>query len=132
VIHHELSHALIAFITGAKIVSIQLFHPDGKRLGNVTYIPRGPKVWQSIQAALSAIAPVILGLSSIYLLYSRVLAICTKPYQYFIIYYLLISILIHSTLSKQDIKTALPSIPICGLILIIVFYISQFNILSLI
>ena len=37
VFHHELSHALLATVTGAKVTKIVFFHPDGDRLGYVTY-----------------------------------------------------------------------------------------------
>ena len=40
-IHHELSHALYALITGAKVTNVEVFKPKDDRLGCVEFIPRG-------------------------------------------------------------------------------------------
>jgi hypothetical protein len=131
-IHHELSHALFAFITGAKIVKINAFKPSGDTLGNVVFTPRGNKIMQAIQMTLSTIAPIITGICSIYLLYSKVLTICTKPYQLFIIYYLIFSILLHMSMSKQDIKCAMKGLSICTVIIYLVYLVSGFSLISFI
>ena len=49
VFHHELSHALLATVTGAKVTKIVFFHPDGDRLGYVEYVTRGNIIMRSIQ-----------------------------------------------------------------------------------
>ena len=62
VCYHELSHALFAFITGAKIKKIVLYHKQKDTLGSVEMIPRGPLPLKWLQLSFSACAPVITGL----------------------------------------------------------------------
>ena len=70
VIHHELSHALLAFITGAKIVQVKLFKYDEEdgSLGQVVFYPRGPLLLRCIQDLFSSIAPTLCGGVSIFCL----------------------------------------------------------------
>lgn len=131
-VHHELSHAIFAFITGAKIIKISLFYPQGDTLGKVIFQPRGNKILQSVQLTLSAIAPVIMGTISVFLLCNEVLTICTKPWQYVIIIYLIISILLHTTMSIQDIKNAIKGLPVCSIIIFIICYLTNFNVITII
>lgn len=119
-VHHELSHALFAFCTGAKVSNIKLYKREKDSLGCVKFSPRGNKVLQAIQLTLTSIAPVITGPISIYLLYSKALTICEKTWQVFIVYYIMISILIHTTMSKQDIKISLKGLPLCVIIIYII------------
>ena len=58
VFHHELSHALLATLTGAKVTKIVFFHPDGDRLGYVQYVTRGNVIMAAIQQTMASIAPV--------------------------------------------------------------------------
>lgn len=120
VVHHELSHALLALVTGAKIVSIELFHPQNGTLGKVKFIPRGNKIIQSVQLTLSAIAPVIIGCVSEYILITYVLASTESVVIKCVVYYLIISILMHMTMSKQDIKNAIKGLPACSLLIFII------------
>lgn len=131
-VHHELSHAIFAFITGAKIIKIDLFYPQGNTLGKVIFQPRGNKILQGVQLTLSAIAPVITGAISVFILYTEVLAICTKPWQYIIIVYLIMSILLHTTMSIQDIKNAIKGLPVCSIIIFIICYLANFDIITII
>lgn len=131
VIHHELSHALAAIITGAKIVSVDLFKPSGNTLGNVVFQPRGNILLQSIQVSISAIAPVFSGIFSVYILLFKVLAMCNNLGQRLLVIYFAVSILLHSTMSGQDIKIALKGLPICALIIFIIMLITKFNIFAL-
>lgn len=59
VFHHELSHALLATVTGAKVTKIVFFHPDGDRLGYVEYVTRGNIIMRSIQQALASITGIL-------------------------------------------------------------------------
>lgn len=55
VIHHELSHAFLAILTGAKVLKISLAKKGtvhNGQLGSVTFAPRGPKVIRNIQCTL--------------------------------------------------------------------------------
>lgn len=129
--HHELSHAIFAFCTGAKIIKIDLFYPEGHTLGKVIFKPRGNAVTKSIQLTMSAIAPVVLGCITEYFLISYVSANSLNGIASFIIYYLIISILLHMTMSKQDIKNAIRGLPICTIIVYCIIFATKLNILTL-
>ena len=51
-IHHELSHALYALITGAKVTNVEVFKPKDDRLGCVEFIPRGNWFTKALQMTL--------------------------------------------------------------------------------
>lgn len=122
VIHHELSHALLLFLTGAKIIKVNLFKPQGNTLGNVKFIPRGNKLLQSVQLSLSAIAPVILGMASVYSIYLLLKTYTFDRHITGLIYYIQFSILVHSSMSMQDIKNALKGSVVCILITFCIIY----------
>lgn len=62
VILHELSHAIGAKISGAKLESVRLFEPDGQKLGCVEFTCRGKRHREvAFQRALSSCAPVLGG-----------------------------------------------------------------------
>lgn len=122
-IHHELAHALFAFCTGAKVTKIELFHPHGNTLGHVEYRVRGNKIMQSIQHTMSAIAPMVCGIITETILYIKVLPKCVDVWQYILLAYTMISILLHMTMSDQDIKMMLKGLPACTLLMYIVYYI---------
>ncbi len=100
-VHHELSHALLALISGAKVEEIHLM-PKGEALGYVNLTPRGPKFLQGFQLSLSAIAPMLCGLatlSGLSVLYGYVSGGWRG-----LILYLALSIFFHMNLSPADIK----------------------------
>lgn len=130
-VHHELSHAITAFCTGAKVTKIELFYPSGPTLGRVSFIPRGNRITKSIQLTLSAIAPVILGCVTEYILIKYVIANSNGIILTVIIYYLIFSIFLHMTMSKQDTKNAIKGLPICTLLIFCVLFATKINIVSL-
>jgi len=104
VMHHELSHALVGWITGAKIIKINLFKPSGMSLGSVEISYRGPWLARSLQACFSSSAPVFCGVATSVLLYSFVVPQITTIPLLILAYYLLFSLLMHMTMSIQDLK----------------------------
>ena len=127
-VHHELSHALLAFVTGAKIDSISLFKPDGDSLGCVEYRNRGSFVFRAIQNSMSAIAPILCGAATssaiIYALFN-----CDIPIPAVIaLIYILVSIILHMRMSNADIKIMWKGIPVVFLIVLIVVWITKFDI----
>lgn len=128
-VHHELAHALFAVITGAKIIKINLFKAQGDTLGSVVFNTRGNHLLKSIQLTMTSIAPVILGIVSEYLLITKVVSNINNMVLLWIIYYVIISILLHMTMSTQDIKNALRGLPICTIIIYILLYITKFSII---
>lgn len=128
VIHHECAHALFVVLTGAKIQDVELFHPQNDRLGSVTWYAKSvfPGA-QSIQCTLVSVAPVILGIMDFCLLYAFLLPRCTQVWQTILIVYLMLSIFFHATMSSQDIRIAWKGLPVCALILLVVFFVTGFD-----
>lgn len=117
VFHHELSHALLATITGAKVTKIVFFKPEGDRLGYVEYKTRGNIIFKSIQNALSSIAPVLCGCLSLFGLF-KLITLCSLPiWALILVIYAMISIVLHMTMSGQDFKTMWKGVPVVTLIL---------------
>lgn len=119
VFHHELSHALWAVITGAKVRKIVFFKPQGDMLGYVEFVPRGNFVFQAIQQTITAIAPVFCGMCTIGgLVY--VLSNWTLPIGMIVfLYYCIASVFIHMTMSAQDVRIMWRGMPIVYLLVLV-------------
>jgi hypothetical protein len=100
-IHHELSHALFVVLTGGKVEKITLI-PKGKKLGSVDFRCRGNWFFRGLQMSLSAIAPVLCGAATLYLMSNYLYPLCSADWMKLLYFYLFISIFFHMTLSKQD------------------------------
>lgn len=124
VIHHELSHLLLAFLTGAKIESVVLFRvkPKNGNIGEVTFRPRGSKWVQALQVVLSSVAPMLLGFWSIWVL-TMVLMPNAVGIHMGVYAYLTFSIFMNMALSKQDIKNIFSKFGWLLLVLFIMFFI---------
>lgn len=118
VIHHELSHALWATLTGAKVKKIVFFKPRGDMLGYVEFKPRGNFVLQAIQQTITAIAPVFCGLFTIgglwYLSNTYSLSLLVS----ILVDYCIFSIFIHMTMSAQDVRVMWRGMPIVYLVVL--------------
>lgn len=101
---HESSHLLLAFITGAKINEVCFLESKGDRLGHVSYSTRGPFMLQMAQNALSACAPTIIGIASGYFLLQYIFSHSMDLWKIIILWYLVISLIDHSTMSDADLK----------------------------
>lgn len=121
-IHHELAHALLAFLSGAKIVKIKLLEFKGNNLGSVQYIPRGNIITKSVQHTLSAYAPVICGFITELVLWMY-WNFSENVWLNILKIYLMFSIFIHMTMSKQDIQMCLKGLPICIVLIALVLMI---------
>ena len=104
VVIHELSHALFAFVTGAKITEIALFKPEGNSLGHVAIQARGDAFMRSLQRSFSACAPVVTGSILLLIAVFRVFPAITTVAQWTVVIYLFISILFHMNMSSADLK----------------------------
>ena len=133
-VHHELSHALFVICTGAKLTSMELFKPDKRTgtLGKVTFRPREHWLIKAIQMCLISIAPMICGSLSIYLLIMLIIANSITGVTLGILIYVIISILLHMEMSKQDIINCKKGAPICIGILLLIIWILKFNSLALV
>ncbi len=101
-VHHELSHAFIIFLTGGKVKTISLI-PSPATLGHVEFETRGNIFFRSLQLSLSAVAPVMLGLITEALLFTKVYPGISGTWPTVLFFYVAASIFIHLTLSIQDI-----------------------------
>lgn len=119
-IHHELSHALYALITGAKVTKVEVFKPEGNRLGKVEFSPRGNWMTKSIQLTMSAVAPMVQGFITEVLLIKLFLMITGPLWLKILIGYFFFSIFIHMTMSGSDAKAALKGLPFVALIIFII------------
>jgi len=104
---HELCHAFMCFLTGAKVTRIKLFQlaDDDGVLGYVDFRCRGTKPIQLFQLAMSSCAPVVFGYFILYFLYQILLTVNTGSLGFKIfIYWLMISMFNHMSMSTQDLK----------------------------
>ena len=129
-IHHELSHALFAFLTGAKILKIVPIRFKGNELGRVEFKTRGIFIFRSLQQTMTSIAPVICGCITISILCFLSTNVFTQIWQQIIFIIMMISIFLHMDLSKQDLSVAMKGMPVCLILLIIIFLFLDINFLD--
>ena len=110
VVYHELSHALVAIITGAKVDSVTLFEVEDDHLGEVIYYPRGNFIFQSIQIALTSCAPVITGIVGLYFGLTYLASHTLKIPLMILFIYLLLCVFMHMTMSNEDLVQYLKGI----------------------
>ena len=104
IVIHELSHLIFAVITGTEVRDVCFFEDDDGRLGHVTTHSRGPWFIVAVQYTLIAIAPVIVGLTLGFLLLQYVFAEQHSLGMNIGLWYLIICLINHSTMSKSDIE----------------------------
>lgn len=125
VIHHELSHAIIAFALGAKIRKINLYKISAGSLGSVSYSPRGPLLLRSLQMSLSAAAPVFMGVITESIIYFYFHNYSGPFWVLLLIGYLALSIAVHMDMSMQDIIVYLKGVPCCFLLLVLILLLTS-------
>ncbi len=111
VCYHELSHALFAMITGAKVKKIVLYHREGNHLGYVELIPRGPFWLRWLQMSFSACAPVITGLIGECVIFYVLTQLTLPVWGSILLGFLSFCILLHLDMSGADIKGYMKGIP---------------------
>ena len=111
VIHHEVSHAFVALITGAEITEFRPFWPDktSGSLGHVNFMVRGSLFTKSLQYTLTSTAPVIMGTITSIILF-RLTKMAFPISTLILLIYLIFSILIHASMSFADVKVMLRGI----------------------
>lgn len=122
-VHHELCHAILVVLSGAKLLHVQLFKISRYSLGKVTYVTRGNKLIQSLQNTLVSIAPTLFGAIHGTLILRFAYNNQGETWIKVLLAYLGISILLHSRMSKQDIKTAKRGLLLSILILTLIVFI---------
>lgn len=104
VVVHELAHAGLALLTGAKILEISFWDTGGDSLGHVSYQNRGPKFLHGIQDAFTACAPTVAGLLSAYLIYRGFSLPDLKWWEVLLLVYAALCTLDHMSMSKPDFR----------------------------
>lgn len=131
VVHHECAHALVAVLTGGKIEQMQLFHPQGDQLGCVVWRPRRLYPGScAIQYTLVSIAPVVFGCCTVYWLGKYGLPLCTSAWQTILLGYILFSVFIQSTMSRQDVRVAAKGLPVCAGIIFAVLFLAGMDVFA--
>ena len=116
---HELSHAFMALITGAKVSEVKLFKKQGKSLGHVSFSPRGSKIMISIQEVFISSAPMFFGAMIVFASFKLMLLIPWSAWLLKVLAgYVGASMFFHMTMSSQDVKVFVKGIPT---IMILVF-----------
>lgn len=99
---HEMAHLCFAVITGAEVREICMFESGEGRLGHISYRARGPWFIQMLQHAMTAMAPTVVGLVLGYILLRIVWAGGLPIWAQIGLWYLVISLVDHSTMSDAD------------------------------
>lgn len=102
---HELSHALFAILTGAKVLKIKCFEMFAHgRLGHVDFALRGGKIKKMIQLCLVSCAPVLTGIFLEYLFIKMIFTYELSLGIQIFLWYMVISVADHMSMSPADIK----------------------------
>ena len=123
---HEMSHLSLAVITGADVCEICMFESDNGRLGHISYRNRGPWFIKAIQETLISVAPTIVGFTVGYFLLKYILTNSLSLCANIGLWYLVISLINHSTMSDSDLKGYFSGVWIFILPLFLLFFLSGF------
>ena len=118
--YHELSHALFAFLSGAKVDKIKLYEKKDGHLGYVIYTPRGKWVSRSMQLCMASCAPVVMGMLADAAIIWLIYAVTLPVWAYILLGYLAVSILIHMDMSGADLKSYLKGCPFFFLFVMVI------------
>lgn len=102
---HEYSHAFFAMLSGAKVTEIRCFDiGKGDQLGHCSFYTQGSKLQQMMQLTLTSCAPVVMGLLFETILIKFILPLDMNIGLRIFVWYCIISIADHMTMSSVDIK----------------------------
>ena len=101
---HEMAHLCFAVITGAEVHEICMFENEDGRLGHISYSVRGPWFMRAVQHSLTAVAPTVVGLVLGIVLLRVIFAGGLSLWANIGLWYLVISLVDHSTMSDADLE----------------------------
>ena len=101
---HEMAHLCFGVITGAEVNEICMFEDDGERLGHISYCTRGPWFMEAVQHSLTAVAPTVVGLALGFYLLKLIFSGTYTGLACVGLWYLVISLVDHSTMSDTDLE----------------------------
>ena len=118
---HELAHAFFAVITGAEITEVALFKVEDGSLGHVNFKNRGNILLVALQNIFVSSAPMFVG-GAVVVGCGFWLSILPAGYIWLkiIIWYLMISMFFHMTMSTADIRVYVKGIPLFIVILFLI------------
>ena len=119
---HEIAHMIFAVVTGAEVNEICMFENDGERLGHISYHTRGPWFMVAVQHSLIAVAPTVVGSALGYVLLEYIFAGVHSVWEYIGLWYLVISLIDHSTMSDSDLEHYFQGVWIFILPVFLVFF----------
>lgn len=120
---HEMAHLCLAVITGAEVHEICMFESDDGRLGHISCSNRGPWFIKAIQRTLIGVAPTITGFTLGYFLLQYIFSEPHSIWANIGLWYLVISLIDHSTMSPSDLEGYFKGVWIFVLPLILLFFI---------
>ena len=118
---HELAHAFFAVITGAKVTEVALFKVEDGALGHVNFKNRGNILLVSLQNVFISSAPMFVG-AAVVIGCGLWLSVLPAGYIWLkiLIWYLMISMFFHMTMSSADIKVYIKGVPLFIVILFLI------------
>ena len=118
---HEMSHATLAILTGAKITEIALFKKEEDSLGHVNFKNRGNPVVVALQNIFTSSAPMFVGGAVVYGCFSWIgLLPAGLLWLKILLGYIGVSMFFHMTMSPADIKVYVRGIPFSIAIIFII------------
>ena len=119
---HEMAHLCFAVITGAEVHEICMFESGEGHLGHISYRSRGPWFIQATQHALTAVAPTIVGFALGFVLLRIIWTGNFSIWENIGLWYLVISLIDHSTMSDADLALYFRGVWIFILPLFVLFF----------
>ena len=124
VVIHEMAHAFMALITGAKITEIALFKKQDDSLGHVNFRNRGNALAVMIQNILVSSAPMYIGALVVYGAFYWMINIPGGTWYLItakvLLGYLGVSMFFHMTMSGADIRIYMKGVPLLIPVLFII------------
>lgn len=135
VVYHELSHALFGFLSGARIGKISLRRidePDGTTtLGSVQLYVSTHPLMGAVQLTFSGIAPSVMGMLALVLMCLFAFPNCTTWWMWVLWIYAFVCVLLHSEMSRQDLKEAGRGLPIIMVAMFLLFMVFPIDVLGI-
>ncbi|WP_458450051.1 hypothetical protein [Fibrobacter sp.] len=124
---HEMAHLCFGVITGAEVTEICMFESGHGQLGHICYRSRGPWFMRAVQRALIGVAPTVVGFTLGYFLLQYIFSGGHSVLEYIGLWYLVISLIDHSTMSDSDLEGYFQGVWIFILPLFLFFFILGMN-----
>jgi hypothetical protein len=131
VVLHEMAHAFLAVITGAKITEVALFKHVDDSLGHVNFRNRGNIIVVALQNIFISSAPMFIGAVVVWGCFYWIHALGhTLLWLRILLGYIGVSMFFHMTMSPADIKVYVKGIPLfIVIVFVVVFPLRYFGVL---